>query len=131
MTQDSTFEASDSQFQSHVYRSSNVIKPYAEDNKLRYPHIMLEAESLEMFRIKALSGMTHQLKYIEDNIADGELFVYLSLHGQVLGLGLIPQKSLRELLGNPTFGVFYKYIMMDTATRVEGELMYALCATAS
>jgi hypothetical protein len=119
-----TFDTIDSANESTDFKRGDVVKMYKEDTKLEYPCIVLACEELEMFRIEAMKGVLGNRSLLQDSSLYA---VYISIKGQVVQIGVLPNTKLKFLLGNKVFDVFKKRVHLDNATTVEGDMLYALC----
>lgn len=106
------------------FKRGDVVKMYKEGTKLLYPCIVLACEKLEMFRVEALKGILGSRSLLDDK---NGYRVYVSMQGQMVEIGVLPNTKLKLLLSNKVFDVFEKRVHLDENTTVEGDMIYALC----
>jgi hypothetical protein len=104
----------------------DVVKMYKQDTVLLYPCIVLSCESLERYRVDALTGILGHRSLLED---ESMYNVYVSIQGSAVQIGVLPNTRLKSLLGNRIFDIFEKRVHPDSQTTIEGDMLYALCMT--
>lgn len=108
---------------SGTYESTEISATHKTDG-IEYPFLMLETDVLAQHKLIALRSML--VSYIKDNTVQ-MYHVYLKHSGSVLKVGITTAFSLRHILESKVFSEFSKYVKMDKNTRIEGDLMFALC----
>ena len=121
------YDSEDSKFTPSVTSPDGQIKDYELVNKLYYPQLIIEANSMPKYRIQVLSSNLEPLKYLNKGNLSGRYFVYLKSAKRMVCLGMVHSDKLRALLTNDLYSANNKYIMLSETERIDGEMMLALC----
>jgi len=91
---------------------------------IEYPLLLLETNDMAQHKIIALKSMLTSKHY-----TDGVTLysVYLKMQGNIMKIGATTDFSLNAILSSDIFKDFKKAIKLDETTKIEGDLMYALC----
>lgn len=107
------------------FKRGDVVRMYKEGNQLEYPCLIMSYPNLESFRVDALKAIV-QPKGVDADINDGYT-IYIHIEDQLVDIGMVTKQRLRHLLDGETFKVFTKEMHLDNETKIEGEMLYALC----
>lgn len=122
------FEVADNEYEKD-FKAGDVVKRFKESKKLDYPCIILTCDNLELFRASALKSIIESKSLLDEPDTYNVYIGVKSLNSMQL-IGVVKNTRLKHLLSNKIFDVFDKRVYLDERTKIEGDLMYALCVTA-
>ena len=91
---------------------------------VEYPLLLLETDNMAQHKIIALKSMLTSKHYTEGVTLYS---VYLKMQGNIMKIGTTTDFSLSAILSSDIFKDFKKVIKLNETTKIEGDLMYALC----
>ena len=96
-----------------------------KDVNLEYPLLFLEASDIPKYKITALQSMLVTTSY---ELFNTQMYnVYLSCMGNILKIGTTTNYALKAIFTSEVFNNFKKYVKLDENTKIEGNLLFALC----
>lgn len=101
-----------------------IVNTTKRSSDIEYPFLFLETTVLAQHKLIALKSMLRN-SVIDPNVTTYN--VYLKYDKQVLKVGVTTSFALRAILKSEVFKDFTKYIKLNEETRIEGDMLYALC----
>lgn len=105
-----------------TYKEGSKVTKYKEEKSIKYPNIILKATSIKEHIALLLQKMVVSAKYTDE---EGYI-LYVEMNGAMVEVGLLHREKL-EVIMSDVFDTFEKEVNFDEQTKVEGELIYALC----
>jgi len=110
------------------FKRGDTVKLYKEGSSIKYPHLLLECDKLELFRVEALRGILGKRSLLMD---DSYYTVYISMDSQLVEIGVLPAERLKFIISSRVFDVFRKSVARWEGDKIEGDMLYALCLISS
>lgn len=97
-----------------------IVHKYKEVKGLEFPLVKLDCTKMEKYKVEVIKAL------ISFDCAE-PVTVYLSLHGQMMRVGVIDRSKLRILLTSDVLNGIDKTIYLSEEERLEGDMMFAFC----
>lgn len=120
----SYFETTEMSYKDKSFKPNDTVKMYTESKSIVYPAILLTAEELQMYRVKAMKGVVLQKP---TNATSIFYSVYIVAQDQAIKIGVIEDKDIGSVLKSAIFKPFGKKVYLDESTCLEGDMLFALC----
>ena len=125
MNKDLYFDTTDINTQQENFKRGDTVKMYKEQESFNYPALILKAEEIHAYTVNAMKGILQGKSLVSSETPIYHL--YIELPQQVVGVGVIEARQLKFILSAKMFKKFDKVVMVDSNTKIEGDMLYALC----
>lgn len=108
------------------FEAGKVERLYTQGARYKYPAVELLCEEVESHYVDVLKGLIEQKNLLSES--EGFYHLYLKVQDNpAMMIGFIRDTKLKILFTSRIFSAWGKFAMLSPETKVEGDMLLALC----